>query len=179
MGGTSPAAAPVASVTVVFAEGTSTPPSLSVEESVRMLAGLTAPRRLLLIRIRIATGICTANELRTVGPAGERARSKRPAPTSLSTPPPSISTSPPKTASWFAYHGRSKTHSASSASSTTRPGISQRVLDKRPVTHEEEGETDGLLPMMRITELFPGEGFLGGSSTGDTRSSAIGLQLAL
>ncbi|KAF5340070.1 hypothetical protein D9611_012363 [Ephemerocybe angulata] len=39
----SPAAAPVASVTVVFAEGTGAPPSLSAEESVGMLAGPTAP----------------------------------------------------------------------------------------------------------------------------------------
>ncbi|KAF6756100.1 hypothetical protein DFP72DRAFT_1066917 [Ephemerocybe angulata] len=42
MGGTSPAAAPVASVTVVFAGGTGAPPCLSAEESVGMLAGLTA-----------------------------------------------------------------------------------------------------------------------------------------
>ncbi|KAF6756107.1 hypothetical protein DFP72DRAFT_894650, partial [Ephemerocybe angulata] len=62
----------------------------------------------------------------------------------------SPSTSPSNSASSFASLGRSKT-SASSAPSTTRPGISQRPLDKRPARREEEGETDGLPPMMRIT----------------------------
>ncbi|KAF6742542.1 hypothetical protein DFP72DRAFT_860394 [Ephemerocybe angulata] len=91
------AAAPVASVTVVFAEGTGAPPSLSAEESVGMLAGLTA----------------------------------------------------------------SPSSSSSASASTSSP----RALDKRPATREEE---DGLPPIMRITDHFPGEGLPGGSATGST-----------
>ncbi|KAF5340066.1 hypothetical protein D9611_012366 [Ephemerocybe angulata] len=153
MGGTSPAAAPVASVTVVFAEGTGAPPGLSAEESVGMLAGLTASPS--------SSSVPSTNSVSSTDPQPSASGPSAPRSTSLST-------SPSKPASWFASLGRSKTRSASSASNTNRPGMSQRALDKRPATPGEEGETDGLPPMMRITDLFPGEGLSGGSATVST-----------
>ncbi|KAF6756141.1 hypothetical protein DFP72DRAFT_1169126 [Ephemerocybe angulata] len=157
MGGTSPAAAPVASVTVVFAEGTGAPPSLSAEESVGMLAGLTAsPSSSSSASTHTSSPVSVPPT--NSGPSGPQPRPQGPSA-------PSPSTSPSKTSGWFASLGRSKTRSASSASNTNRPGISQRALDKRPATREEE---DGLPPIMRITDLFPGEGLPGGSATGST-----------
>ncbi|KAF5339990.1 hypothetical protein D9611_012379 [Ephemerocybe angulata] len=166
MGGTSVAAVPVASVTVVFAEGTGAPPSLSAEESVGMLAGLTASPS-----SSSSASTSTSSDSSPVSVRPTNSGSSDPQPSTLgpsaprSTP---LSTSSPKTASWFASLGRSKTRSASSASNTTRPGISQRALDERPATTEEKGETDGLPPMMRVTDLFPVEDVAGASNAGLT-----------
>ncbi|KAF5340068.1 hypothetical protein D9611_012360 [Ephemerocybe angulata] len=150
------AAAPVASVTVVFAEGTGAPPSLSAEESVGTLAGFTASPSSSSSSASASAFSSSLDRHRYL--YRQRARDRQPSARPSS---PSLSTSPSKTASWFASRGRSKTRRASSASNTTRPGISLRVLGKGPATHEEEGETDGLLPMMRIMDLFPEYGRYG------------------
>ncbi|KAF6748284.1 hypothetical protein DFP72DRAFT_1074547 [Ephemerocybe angulata] len=108
-GGVGGATAPLASVTVVFAEGTGPLPSLSAEESVGMLARLPVspsssssasapPRYLYRRRTR-------GPQLLFSGPAAERT--------------PSLSTSPSKTASWFVSLGRSEARSASPTFSTS------------------------------------------------------------
>ncbi|KAF6742436.1 hypothetical protein DFP72DRAFT_1081908 [Ephemerocybe angulata] len=137
---------------IVFAEGASTPLGLSVEESVGTLAGRNASSSSPSTSYPSTTLPLRAHSVSSSSSAQVH-QSKHPPSTSLST-------SPSNTSSRLASLGRSKTRSASAASKINRLGISQGALNRAPATRatDEEGDVDGLPPMMRIMDPFLGRG---------------------